>query len=450
MDRKKRSISNDHPSISPLKKQKVREQKSSWEADNHSLKDEGESPEVDMFASSSSSATSPAPSKRVNSTQTISNNETALENSNLGRNGRKAIQDDVDDLEGYYLVRNGEYLGMNEEYLVLGSVGRGVFSNVVLCSVQKNKRSDINLEKVAIKLIRNNASMKRAGFREISVLEKIKALNVKNTFIVRLLDHFEHRKHLCLVFEPMKLNLREVLYQYGRNVGLNFNAVKIYAKQLLTALSYLWKLKIVHADFKLDNILVSEKLGLLKLCDFGTAFYEDDPNLEPTPYLVSRYYRPPEIILGLKYSMKIDIWALGCCLFELYTGNILFKGETNNKMLFLFQQTKGRIGVKMVRKYLANYFIIRKVPHFDPETLKFREISWDKAANELVTKDVIFLDKPANPVTQRLLKQTRAASVSEREVKMFGSLIDQCLGLDPLKRVNPEQALRHKLFEDSK
>jgi serine/threonine-protein kinase PRP4 len=46
----------------------------------------------------------------------------------------------------------------------------------------------------------------------------------------------------------------------------------------------------------------------LKLCDFGSAFKEDAPDNDPTPYLVSRFYRAPEIILGFEYNRAIDLW----------------------------------------------------------------------------------------------------------------------------------------------
>jgi serine/threonine-protein kinase PRP4 len=52
--------------------------------------------------------------------------------------------------------------------------------------------------------------------------------------------------------------------------------------------------------------------------------------------MVSRYYRPPEICLGLKYSFAMDLWSVGVCLFELYTGKFMFTGRNNNEMLKQF------------------------------------------------------------------------------------------------------------------
>ena len=89
------------------------------------------------------------------------------------------------------------------------------------------------------------------------------------------------------------MNLREVLKKYGKDVGLSVKAVRSYTQQLMLALRHLKKCHILHADIKPDNILVNESKLFLKLCDFGSASYASD--CEITPYLVSRFYRAPEI-----------------------------------------------------------------------------------------------------------------------------------------------------------
>ena len=89
------------------------------------------------------------------------------------------------------------------------------------------------------------------------------------------------------------MNLREVLKKYGKDVGLSITAVRSYAQQLMLALRHLKKCEILHADIKPDNILVDESKFHLKLCDFGSA--SEAHKCEITPYLVSRFYRAPEI-----------------------------------------------------------------------------------------------------------------------------------------------------------
>lgn len=102
------------------------------------------------------------------------------------------------------------------------------------------------------------------------------------------------------------------------------------------------------SDIKPDNILVNESKLVLKLCDFGSASYISDNDI--TPYLVSRFYRAPEIILGISYDYGIDMWSAACTIYELYTGRILFSGKSNNQMLKYFMDVKGKIPNKVIRK----------------------------------------------------------------------------------------------------
>lgn len=98
---------------------------------------------------------------------------------------------------------------------------------------------------------------------------------------------------LPIRFAFCSMNLREVLKKYGKDVGLSIKAVRSYTQQLMLALKHLKKCYILHADIKPDNILVNETKLYLKLCDFGSASLASD--CEITPYLVSRFYRAPEI-----------------------------------------------------------------------------------------------------------------------------------------------------------
>ncbi len=74
---------------------------------------------------------------------------------------------------------------------------------------------------------------------------------------------------------------------------------------------------------------MNENRNILKICDLGTAIDRSDAatsHNEITPYLVSRFYRAPEIILGIPFDYAADMWSIGCTLYEMYSGKILFTG----------------------------------------------------------------------------------------------------------------------------
>jgi glycogen synthase kinase 3 beta len=102
-------------------------------------------------------------------------------------------------------------------------------------------------------------------------------------------------------------------------------------KQILQGMAYVHKQGITHRDLKPENILMNNK-GVVKICDFGSAKFLDEKL--NTPYIVSRYYRAPELILACSdYSEKIDIWAIGCIFAEFMTLRPLFPGKTEGSQL---------------------------------------------------------------------------------------------------------------------
>lgn len=115
---------------------------------------------------------------------------------------------------------------------------------------------------------------------------------------------------------------------------------------------------------------------MLKICDLGSA--SDASDNEITPYLVSRFYRAPEIILGMPYDFAIDIWSVGCTLYELYTGKILFTGRTNNQMLRSIMDCRGKFTTKMLKRSQFAHV------HFD-EMANFRSVEQDKITGKVRT-----------------------------------------------------------------
>lgn len=156
-----------------------------------------------------------------------------------------------DDKDGYYKMRVGEMMG-GGRYQVQATLGRGMFSNVVRAVDMTTKKL------VAIKIMRNNDALRKGGYTEISILQKLNDADPENRkHIVAFERSFDYRGHLCMAFENLSLNLREVLRKFGNNVGINLGATRTYAYQIFVALAHMRKCSIIHADLKPDNILVS-------------------------------------------------------------------------------------------------------------------------------------------------------------------------------------------------
>ncbi|KAI4900340.1 hypothetical protein NFI96_028624 [Prochilodus magdalenae] len=342
------------------------------------------------------------------------------------------LKDNWTDAEGYYRVNIGEVL--DKRYDVYGYTGQGVFSNVI----RARDLARANQE-VAVKIIRNNELMQKTGLKELDFLKKLNDADPDDKFhCLRLFRHFYHKQHLCLVFEPLSMNLREVLKKYGKDVGLHIKAVRSYSQQLFLALKLLKRCNILHADIKPDNILVNESKTILKLCDFGSASHVADNDI--TPYLVSRFYRAPEIIIGKPYDYGIDMWSVGCTLYELYTGKILFPGKTNNHMLKLSMDLKGKMPNKMIRKGLF------KDQHFD-QNLNFLYTELDKVTErEKVT--VMSSINPTKDLLTDMVGRQRLPEDQRKKVVQLKDLLDQILVLDTAKRISINQALQHPYIQE--
>lgn len=351
----------------------------------------------------------------------------------IGETESKHLNDNWDDSEGYYRVHIGETL--NQRYEVFGFTGQGVFSNVVRAREQVNGKTS----EVAIKIIRNNELMNKTGWKELEYLRKLNENDPDDRYhCLRLLHHFTHRNHLCLVFEPLSMNLREVLKKYGKDVGLSIKAVQSYTQQLMLALRHLKKCNILHGDIKPDNILVNETKLYLKLCDFGSASYISD--CEITPYLVSRFYRAPEIILGMQYDFSIDLWSVAVTVFELYTGRVMFPGKTNNEMLKFMMDLKGKVPNRIIRKGLI------KDKHYDRDcNFLYHEIDKITERDKITTITNI---NPCRDLLALLIGHQRLPEDQMKKVLQLRDFLDKILQFDPQKRLNIRQTFDHPFLQE--
>lgn len=229
-----------------------------------------------------------------------------------------------DNQDNDYILYVNDWLGgdnNSNKYLILDILGQGTFGQVVKC--QNSKTGEI----VAIKVIKNKPAYFNQSMMEVTILELLNNQFDPNDdhHILRLRDQFIHCRHLCLVFEILSSNLYELIKQNSFR-GLSTSLVKVFTSQLLDALVILNEARLIHCDLKPENILLkSLQSPQIKVIDFGSACHERQTVYT---YIQSRFYRSPEVLLGMPYSSAIDMWSLGCIAVELFLGLPLFPGTS--------------------------------------------------------------------------------------------------------------------------
>mmetsp|Transcript_8230 Transcript_8230/g.8090 ORF Transcript_8230/g.8090 Transcript_8230/m.8090 type:complete len:273 (-) Transcript_8230:464-1282(-) len=202
-----------------------------------------------------------------------------------------------DDERGDYNIVIGDHIAFR--YEVIDVLGHGSFGQVL--KVLDHKSGD----EFALKIIRNKSRFHQQAAIEIEVLSYLKEKDPKESHaIVHIQDYFTFRKHICIAFELLSINLYEFI-KSNKFKGLSMNLIRRFAVQILQALELLERLQIIHCDLKPENILLKESAhSALKVIDFGSACFTSK---RVYTYIQSRFYRAPEIILGISYSNAIDM-----------------------------------------------------------------------------------------------------------------------------------------------
>ena len=230
-----------------------------------------------------------------------------------------------------YVVRYNEHLGFR--YEVVKKLGKGSFGIVLRVFDHKQQ------EFVALKILKNKKRLYKQGLVESKLIETLNRHDPEDKKnIVKRLDHFVFRGHLILTFELLSVNLYDFI-KMNNFLGFSLSLIKRFAIQILISLYYMREHKIVHCDLKPENILLRKinKSGI-KIIDFGSGCFEDQ---KIYTYIQSRFYRAPEIVLGISYTAAIDMWSFGCILYELYVGQPLFPGEDEKDHMALMMEVKG-------------------------------------------------------------------------------------------------------------
>ena len=238
--------------------------------------------------------------------------------------------DTFTDKQGNFIAAPGDHIAYR--YQILNLVGRGAFAQVFECQDHKSQ------EKLAIKILNKRAVLTQSGKNENSLLNSLNELD-EGECILQKFSSFEFKGHFCIVFEMLSLNLYQMLKQnYFK--GLAMEAVKRIAVDVLNTLKVLHGIGYVHCDLKPENLMLKEgKKDCWKVIDFGSALCSTKELIE---YVQSRAYRAPEVVLGCQYNEKIDVWSLGCILFECFRGTQLFPADDERELLLVIQDTIGR------------------------------------------------------------------------------------------------------------
>lgn len=241
-----------------------------------------------------------------------------------------------DDERGDYTIVIGDHIAYR--YEIISILGRGSFGQVCKCMDHKQR------EYVAVKIIRNKKRFHQQGIVEVKVLEHMRDNDPDDSNnIVHVRDRFLFRKHLvrakqCISFELLSVNLYELL-KSNKFQGLSIGLVKRFASQILNCLKFSKKMQIIHCDLKPENILLkAPNKSSIKVIDYGSSCFCDE---RIYTYIQSRFYRAPEIMLGIPYTCGIDMWSFGCILAELFAGFPLFPGESEHEQLLCIMEVKG-------------------------------------------------------------------------------------------------------------
>ncbi|KAJ0399629.1 hypothetical protein P43SY_008826 [Pythium insidiosum] len=249
--------------------------------------------------------------------------------------------------------------------------------------------------------------------------------------IVREIKLMRHLNHKCVlgvddILEPVSLSKFEDVYIVSELMATDLHRV-IYSRhalsdehiaffmyQMLCAMKYVHSANVIHRDLKPSNILVNPNCEL-KICDFGLArgiFPEEE--LELTEYVVTRWYRAPEIMLGcMKYTKEVDVWSMGCIFAEMMSRKPLFPGQDYIDQLHLIMNALGAPSDQEL------YFLT------NARARKFMNAEYHKRGGNVVKPlSQMFSDAPPDAL----------------------DLLVKMLVIDPNKRITIDEALGHPYF----
>ena len=307
----------------------------------------------------------------------------------------------------HYRANTGDHIAYR--YEIRSILGKGAFGQVLRCFDHKTK------EQVALKIIVNAKEIEKQAKAETEILRLLNEDDKDgSSHIVKIIDSFMFRTHVCAIFEVLGQNL----YEFSKaNMFRPFpmRHVKVIMKQVLIALSFIHKHGIVHCDMKPENVLlVPGSNTQVRVIDLGSACRVGQKHFD---YIQSRFYRAPEVMLGIKYGPPMDIWSVGCIIGEMVSGRPIFCGDSEGHQMQILISALGMPPAELIA-----------------------------AAPRKST----FFDADGNPKAvgkRKKLPPTTLAKVVRSNDHDLLDLLTKCFIWDQHKRITADEALRHPFFE---
>lgn len=342
--------------------------------------------------------------------------------------------DGYDDENHDYIIRPGEVF--YERYEIKQLLGKGSFGQV--CEAYDNKER----KKVAVKIIKNKTAFRNQAKIEIKLLQEMNSRDPEDKYhIVRMINFFEHRHHLCLVFELLSFNLYELI-KHTQYKGVSLNLIRRLGKQLLQSLDYLSSpdIAVIHCDLKPENILLEQaQRSDIKIIDFGSSCKIGKTMY---PYIQSRFYRSPEVLLNIPYNQAIDMWSLGCILYELHTGDPLFNGNSEVDQMMKITEVLGMPPEHMLEKGQKTKRYFKR----DDEAVAYERIKTEKEYKPMLSRRVADLIGSSTDGPRGLRRGEIGHTKANYD--QFEDLLLKLLVYDPALRLKPADALQHDFFRN--
>ncbi|KAL6967390.1 Mitogen-activated protein kinase 1 [Sarracenia purpurea var. burkii] len=288
-------------------------------------------------------------------------------------------------------------------HLPIMPIGRGAYG--IVCSVLN---SDTN-EMVAMKKIANAFDNYMDAKRTLREIKLLRHLDHENVIGIRDVVPPPLRREFSDVYIAMELMDTDLHQIIRSNQGLSEEHCQYFLYQILRGLKYIHSANIIHRDLKPSNLLVNANCDL-KICDFGLARPTSE-NEFMTEYVVTRWYRAPELLLNSsEYTAAIDVWSVGCIFMELMNKKPLFQGKDHVHQMRLLLELLGTptdSDLEFVRNEDAKRYI-RQLP---------------RHARQQLTE------------------------VFPHVHPLAIDLVDKMLTFDPTKRITVEEALAHPYLE---